>query len=211
MSLPRFQRRKQARPGEICAAALDVFVEKGFAAARLDEIARRAGVSKAALYLYFADKETLFRAVVEQAVSPNVAALRAAAADYQGPLGPLLAMVLERIAGFIATSRLPAVAKMVIGESRNFPELAWVWHEQVVMAGVGVLSDQIARGQARGEARPGDPRYFAFSIMGPMLLAAIWRETFEPIGAEPIDAAALARQHAQTVLNGLLAPPQAGA
>ena len=69
---PRWQRRAEDRPREICAAALDLFAEKGFAAARLDEIARRAGVSKGTLYLYFHNKEDLFRAVVRDTVAPNV-------------------------------------------------------------------------------------------------------------------------------------------
>jgi AcrR family transcriptional regulator len=205
---PRFQRRKEARPGEICAAALEVFVERGFAAAKLEEIARRAGVSKAAVYLYFADKETLFRAVVEQAVTPNVGAVVAMADAYEGPFAPLLEQVLERIAQFMTSSRIPAVAKMVIAESRNFPELARIWHERVVGLGVRALSGQIAKAQARGELKSGDPRFMAFSIMGPMLIGVIWRETFEPIGAEAIDVPALARQHARTVLNGMLARPE---
>ncbi|HEV8407280.1 MAG TPA: helix-turn-helix domain-containing protein, partial [Sphingomicrobium sp.] len=72
---PRWQRRAEDRPREICAAALEVFAEKGFAAAKLDEIARRAGVSKGTLYLYFADKEQLFRAVVRDSIAPNVEAI----------------------------------------------------------------------------------------------------------------------------------------
>ena len=76
MKQPKFQRRSEDRPREICAAALEVFAEKGFAAAKLDEIARRAGVSKGTLYLYFKDKEELFRAVVRDTVSPNIDSLR---------------------------------------------------------------------------------------------------------------------------------------
>ena len=74
MTAPKWQRRAEERPREICAAALEVFAEKGFAAAKLDEIARRAGVSKGTLYLYFKDKEDLFRAVVRDAIAPNVEA-----------------------------------------------------------------------------------------------------------------------------------------
>ncbi|MDB5497059.1 MAG: transcriptional regulator, TetR family, partial [Phenylobacterium sp.] len=74
---PKFRRRKANRPGEIVDAAMAVFAERGFAAARLDEIARRAGVSKGALYLYFETKEDIFRAVVAQAIAPNMQAIRA--------------------------------------------------------------------------------------------------------------------------------------
>ncbi|MEP6966801.1 MAG: helix-turn-helix domain-containing protein, partial [Pseudomonadota bacterium] len=121
---PRFRRRKTARPAEIIAAALEVFAERGFAAARLEDIARRAGVSKAALYLYFPDKDALFRAVVGEAIAPNFADLRAMARAYRGPFAALAPLLLERIAEAATTTRLPAVAKMIIGESRNFPQLA---------------------------------------------------------------------------------------
>jgi len=201
---PRWQRRAEDRPREICAAALDVFTEKGFAAARLDEIARRAGVSKGTLYLYFKDKEDLFRAVVRDTVAPNVDALREAAMASDLPFAVIAQMFLSRFADI--ASRLPvgAVAKMVIGESGNFPELAKVWHDQVAGPAIGLLAGLIEKAQAKGEVRAGDPRLHAFTLMGPMLMGVIWRETLQPVGGTPLDIEALARQHSQTVLAGLL-------
>src|SRR5438309_166209 len=125
---PKFRRRKADRPGEIVGAAMAVFAEKGFAAARLDEIAARAGVSKGALYLYFETKEELFRAVVEQAIGPNVQAVRTMIAAHPGPIGDLLQLVPERIAAIMETLPVGGVVKMVIAEAGNFPELARVWH-----------------------------------------------------------------------------------
>src|SRR5580692_3924709 len=119
---PRWRRRKDARPAEIIAAALALFAERGFAAARLDDIAARAGVSKAALYLYFPTKEDLFRAVVTEAAAPNLALVAAAAANYDGPFAALAERVLPAIAAAIVASQLGGVVKMVVGESRNFPE-----------------------------------------------------------------------------------------
>lgn len=204
MQSPRWQRRAEDRPREICAAALDVFTEKGFAAARLDEIAKRAGVSKGTLYLYFKDKEDLFRAVVRDTVAPNVDALREAAMASDLPFAVIAQMFLSRFADI--ASRLPvgAVAKMVIGESGNFPELAKVWHDQVAGPAIGLLAGLIEKAQAKGEVRRGDPRLHAFTLMGPMLMGVIWRETLQPVGGTPLDIEALARQHAQTVLAGLL-------
>src|SRR3954470_18518758 len=98
---PKFRRRKADRPGEIVGAAMAVFAEKGFAAARLDEIAARAGVSKGALYLYFETKEDLFRAVVDQAIGPNIQAVRAMIAAHPGPIGDLLRLVPERISAIM--------------------------------------------------------------------------------------------------------------
>ena len=201
---PKWQRRKEERPADIVAAALQVFAEKGFAGARVEEIARRAGLSKGAVYLYFPNKEELFRAVVRDTVVPNVDAIRAAALAAERPFAELLRMVLPRLATAVGTVPIGAVAKMVIGESRNFPELARVWHDEVVLKGIGLLAALVEQAQARGEVRPGDPRIHAFSVMGPMLIGVIWRETFTPIGGAEIDLEAVAAQHVETVLEGLL-------
>src|SRR3954471_4486804 len=112
---PKFRRRKADRPGEIVDAALHVFAEKGFAAAKLDEIARRAGVSKGALYLYFETKEELFRAVVQQAIAPNIRQIREMIAAHPGPIADLLQAVPERIVALTEAYPLGGVLKMVIG------------------------------------------------------------------------------------------------
>jgi AcrR family transcriptional regulator len=200
---PKFRRRKADRPGEIVQAALAVFAEKGFAAARLDEIAARAGVSKGAVYLYFATKEDVFRAVVEQAVAPNMQMIRAMIAAHPGPFSDLARAVPERIAGLLDTLPVGGVLKMVIGEARNFPEIARVWHDELVAHALGGLTEAIAAAQARGEVKPGDPRIYALQLISPMLLSVIWRETFVPVGAAPFDLAAVAAQHVETMLHGL--------
>jgi AcrR family transcriptional regulator len=197
------QRRKEDRPGEIVAAALQVFAEKGFAAAKIEDIAALAGLSKGAVYLYFETKEDVFRAVVRTTVVPNIEALGAATMALDLPFAKLAPLLLARIAELATTTPLGAVVKMVIGESRNFPELAKVWHDDVVQKGIGLIGTLIERGQARGEVRPGDPRLHAFSLIGPMLVGVIWRETFTPVGGEAVDLAALARQHGETVVQGL--------
>ena len=208
---PKFRRRKADRPGEIVAAALAVFAEKGFAAARLDEIARRAGVSKGALYLYFETKDELFRAVVAQAVAPNMQMIRAMIANHPGPIADLLRRLAERVGVVVETLPVGGVLKMVIGEARNFPELARVWHDDLVAHVLGALTEAIATAQARGEVRAGDPRAYALQVIAPMLVGVIWRETFVPVGALPFDLAALARQHTETLIEGLkIAAPTTG-
>jgi len=202
---PKWRRRKEDRPGEIVAAALEVFAEKGFAAARLDDIARRAGVSKGALYLYFETKQDLFRAVVRTAVTPNVEAVEAALAAAEAPFAMLARLLLARVAEVMSSSRLGSVAKMVIAESGNFPDLARIWHEDVVSRALAMATGLIERAQARGELKPGDPRTHAFSLIGPMLMGVLWREVLVPAGAQGIDLHAIARQHADTVLEGMLA------
>lgn len=204
MQQPKWRRRKEARPADIVAAALQVFADKGFAGARIEEIARRAGVSKGTVYLYFETKGDLFRAVVHDAIIPNIDEIEARVLGLDLLFPDIVRMLLPRFAELVGTRPLGAVVKMVVGESRNFPELARVWHDEAIARGVGMISALIERAQARGEIRPGDARIHAFSIMGPMLMGVLWRETFTPVGGAVIDLEAVARQHAETVLAGLL-------
>jgi AcrR family transcriptional regulator len=210
-SEPRWRRRKADRPGEIVRAALEVFAERGFAAARLEDVAARAGVSKAALYLYFATKADLFHAVVGQAVAPNLAPVRALAARADLPFVEVVPLILAQVARIAGASSIGGVAKMVIAESRNFPDQAKVWHDHVVAEGLAILAGVIERAQARGECRPGDARLQAFSILGPMVMGLLWGQVFTPVGGAPVEMGALADQHARTVLEGLVPPGRAAA
>lgn len=200
---PKFRRRPADRPAEILAAALEVFAERGFHSARLEEVARRAGVSKGALYLYFETKADLFRAVVSDAISPNIERVKAmatGAVGFEQAARSGIGMLARTV---VTDRRITGVVKLVIAESRNHPELATIWHETVVEPGIRMMSAQITEAQKRGEIRSGDPRLYAFSLMGPMVLSMVWRETFEPIGAEPVDVVKLADQHLDTILRGM--------
>ena len=201
---PKFRRRKADRPDEIVAAAFEVFAEKGFAAARLDDIAARAGVSKGAIYLYFATKEDIFQAVVEQGVAPNLHNLAALAAANPQNFPDLIRAFAKVMAHVASTTPIGGIIKMVIGEARNFPELARVWHDRLIVPALGALSAAIAAAQARGEIRPGDPRHYAAGLISPLLVGVIWRETFTPVGAEPFDLPALMEQHVETLLRGMV-------
>jgi AcrR family transcriptional regulator len=198
------QRRKDERPGDIVAAALLVFAEKGFAGARMEEIATRAGLSKGAVYLYFPTKEEVFRAVVEQAVAPNIDALGKVMLAVDMPFPERVRALLPKLGQILTEAPVGAVAKMVLGESRNFPELAKVWHDKVVARGISLICQIVERAQEQGEVSRGDPRIHAFSIMGPMMVGTLWRETFTPVGGAEIDLVAVAAQHAETVLEGLI-------
>ena len=153
---PKWRRRKTARPGEILEAALGVFAESGFAAAKLTEIARRAGVSKAALYLYFETKEDLFRAVARSLVAPNLTAMAAALEASDAPFAELATAMLGGAARLLAEGRAPSIVRMVIAESGNFPDLARIWREDVVEQMLGLVGGLILRAQARGEVVAGD-------------------------------------------------------
>lgn len=197
------QRRKEARPHEITRAALEVFAQTGFAAARLDDVALRAGVSKGTLYLYFPSKEELFKAVVRAAILPNLARAERAAARHRGPQAALLGALLELIARRIRRSRLGAVPKLVLAEAVNFPELARFYLEAVVQRAMALMAGIIRRGIASGEFRPVPVEPTVVSIIGPVLMLALWRYSFAPATARPLDEPSILQAHLALLLDGL--------
>jgi AcrR family transcriptional regulator len=201
---PRWRRRKDARPTEITVAALEVFAMHGFAAAKLEDIARKAGVSKSSIYLYFPTKEDLFRAIVRAAIVPNVEVIRSAAEASEGALAELVPRLLMAAAGELSRPSVAGFARMVIGESGNFPDLARIWHDEVVSPVIGAVANVIARAQKRGEICAGDPRLHAFSVMGPLIMAALFKEVFGTLSDQQPDLNRLATQHSHSILRGVL-------
>lgn len=169
------RRRKDARPSELTAAALDLFVEKGFAATRLDDVAARAGVSKGTLYLYFDSKEALFKAVIEEGIVPTLAAAEQRAAAFSGTASELLRHLLFGWWQEIGGTRLAGVPKLIISESRNFPEVAQYYHDQVIVRGRALLRSALQRGIANGEFRPLDVETAIDVIIAPLLMLVVWR------------------------------------
>ena len=202
---PRRQRRKDARPSEIIEAAIAEFAERGFGAARLEDVARRAGVAKGTVFVYFPTKDDLFRAVAQTVLTSHLERLQGAAADLDRPIAELVPMLLMQAAAVIGEGRLPAMMRLLVSESRQFPDLARVWHDEVVSKVLGLLTMAIERAQGRGEIKSGNARLYAFSIIGPMLASALFREVFRDTAPLP-DLRELAEQHARTILDGLLLP-----
>lgn len=201
---PKWNRRKDARPAEIIEAALDIFAESGFAAAKLGDVAKRAGVVKGTLYRYFDTKEDLFRAVVQHAASINLKNIELISTGFRGTLRELVPLILSGAAGRMGDSRVPALARLVIGESRTFPDLATIWHDNVVAQMLRLMTGIIAEAQQRGEVRPGDPALYAFSVLGPMVAGALFQEMFGLSSPYAPDLQALAKQHGDTVVRGML-------
>ncbi len=203
---PRWRRRKEARPAEIIAAALDSFAERGFAGTRLDDIAARAGVTRGTLYLYFSSKEELFKAVVRQSIVPIIARGEEMVAHSREPAAELLSKLLLSIPAAVAGSPVSAIPKLVISEARNFPDLAQFYLEEVVRRGRRLLKSIVARGVERGEFRPVDTDYIFYCVMSPILLAMLWKHSFEPYDGKRLDPQALCRAHLDVLLRGLTNP-----
>jgi AcrR family transcriptional regulator len=199
----RWRRRKEARPGEIEAAALECFAERGFAACSLDEIALRAGVTKGTLYLYFRSKEDLFKAVVRGALVPRVVALTEALSAPESAREQLERLLAAWPALF-AIPHLHALPKLIIAEAGNFPELARFYLDEVIARGRGAITAILRRGIRRGEFRRVDPDMAFLTVIAPVLIAMVWKLTFERHDGKPLDIAALARTHSTILLDGLL-------
>lgn len=172
------RRRKEARPGELLEAALDVFTEHGFAAARLEEIARRAGVSKGTVYLYFESKEALFKAAAEAAITPALEAAEAVATDTAAPAAELLGRFVFGWWQAIGETALGGLPKLLVAESGNFPELARWFHDSMIRRAQRALAGIVARGIERGEFRPLDPVVAARVVFGPMFAYILWQRAF---------------------------------
>lgn len=201
------QRRKEARPQELLEAALDLFVEKGFAATRSEEVAARAGVSKGTLYLYFPSKEELLKAVIRQTLSADIAAGAQRVADAAGqPSSELLVGVMTEWWTKVFRSPASGVFKLVITEVRNFPEIAEFYMKEVVNPGKAVIASLLQRGISRGEFRPVDVDLTVHSVVLPMVMLCMHKHSLGACSAvEPSmeDPEEFIRHHMLLMLHGL--------
>jgi AcrR family transcriptional regulator len=174
---PRWRRRKEARPAEIIAAALESFTEHGFAATRLEDVARRAGVTKGTMYLYFESKEALFKAVVRETVLPAIERGEQIVEEFEGGSRDLFATLVRRWWSVMGRPGLSGLPKLMISEAAHFPDLAQFYHEEVVQRGRRLMARVIERGIERGELRRVDPDYASRVLTSPVILAAIWKHS----------------------------------
>lgn len=199
-------RRKDARPAELLAAALDCFAEKGFAATRMDDIARRAGVAKGTFYLYFPSKEAVFEALVRENILPRLAAMEAAMAQGGGSAAARLRAILENIIPVITNQRLVSLPKLVLSEAGNFPDMARFYRREVVERGLRLISGVINDGIRAGEFRPlPDPALTARLFMAPVLLSALWQSSFAAVDPVPLPVELLLSTHAELFLRSIRA------
>ena len=178
MAQPRNQRRKEERPQEITEAAFQAFAEKGYAATRVEEVAKRAGVSKGLLYLYFKTKEELFKAVIRGVVIRRVDALIAAVENTELSSedfvrGPLLEFMKS-----VPGSPIAIVIRLLISEGHRHPDLVEYYWDNVVSKGLAAISGFIERGVERGEFRATAVSELPQLLLAPVMLAMIWRMLF---------------------------------
>lgn len=196
----KWRRRAHARPDELLDAALDEFIANGFDAARIEDIAKRAGLSKGAVYLYFKSKEDLLRALIEREAAP-VAARVAFLAQAPGEPVEMLRAIARTVGGAMANPRLMAIPRLVISVADRFPDLREFYRDQVAVQAKSAIEGLIRKGVAKGQFRKVDPHVGARALIGPILFEALWAHVLR--GPSKIGTSTWIETHFDLVLSGL--------
>lgn len=206
----RWTRRKNARPAELLAAALELFVQRGYAATRLDDVASQAGVSKGTLYLYYASKEELFKAVVRTGLVPAIERGEKLVDEHEGSAAMLLEKIVFGWWDEVGNTPLGGIPKLMFSEAGNFPELAKFYYEEVISRGYRLVQSVLESGMRRGEFLPLDPEYGTRLMLAPLVMLLLWRHSFDICDSHRVDPERYLRQHLQMSLDGLRARPSRG-
>ena len=184
--------RREQRRAAILAAALEEFVARGFAAARLDDVARRARIAKGTIYLYFRDKESLFQELVRTMLSPLVGTIEAAPLC-DVPIRSVAEMIVDVFIKEIYGTRRKDVIRLIISEGPRFPKLAEVYYREVIARVLPVIRGRLALAVERGELSRDALARFPQLLVAPALLAVVWNGLFGRFA--PLDIRELMRAH----------------
>jgi TetR/AcrR family transcriptional regulator len=204
----RRERRKEARPGELLDAALSLFVEKGYAATRVEEVAARAGVSKGTLFLYFPSKEDLFKAVVHENIAGHFPEWREELTRFEGSSAELLHYFMQSWWERIGMTAASGITKLVMSEAGMFPDMAAFYRREVIGPGHELLHRVLHRGVNSGEFRSLDLDYAVYSLIAPMIFLLMWKHSMGPCtpSAQQIDPVRFIDSQVSLLLQGILLP-----
>lgn len=208
MAKPRFRRRKEDRPQEITDAALEAFSEKGYAATRVTDVARKAGVSKGLLYLYFKTKEDLFKAVIRSFISPRIESLRAEIESTELSAEEYLRGPFLEFARQIPKSPARVLVRLMIAEGAKHPDLTNWYQENVVSHGLAALRSLIERGVREGQFKPSALQEFPHMIVAPVLFVMVWSLVFD--SRRKIDNDRFIENHLDLILTAIKVPDDTG-
>jgi AcrR family transcriptional regulator len=203
---PRWRRRKNARPEEITAAALELFADRGFAATKLEDVARRAGVTKGTIYLYFENKEALFKAIVRETIVPVIAKGEEIAQSFTGSARELFERLVREYWRLVGETSLAAIPKLMMAEAGNFPELARFYYEEVVTRGHKLMAGVLERGMKAGEFRRMNVALATKLAMAPVMHAVVARRAFAACMPDGFDVAGYLDTHIDLYLHGIAKP-----
>lgn len=203
-------RRKEARPGELLDAALDLFVAKGFAATRAEEVAAKAGVSKGTLFLYFKSKEELFEAVVRETIGNQINQGLAEIDSFEGSTTDMLKFAMFAWWERVGNTKASGISKLVMSEANNFPALANFYQETVVKPGRQLIRAILQRGVDRGEFRTLNMDYAVYSVIAPLMFLTMWKHSLATSSLDaPLNPKEYIDSQADIIVNGILAKPPA--
>lgn len=205
-SNPRWARRKESRPQELLDAALEVFGEKGFAGAKLDEVAKKAGVAKGTVYLYYPNKEELLKSVVREHVSPIVKEVSLAQQSKgHASSADQIADAIDQWWTRYGSTRLSAITKIILTETNAFPDIGRFFHGEVIQPWWDYLEGILKRGVDQGEFSPIDTEYVAKILCAPLVTLGVWKRTMDLCCDTHTDANRYLNTYTKLVLSGLLA------
>lgn len=203
----RWTRRKDARPAELLAAALDLFVERGYAGTRLDDVASRAGVSKGTLYLYYSSKEELFKAVIREGLVPVYEHGERMVDAHTGSAEELIRNLLREWWETVGATNLGGIPKLMIAESGNFPDVTRYYFDEIVSRGRKLVARAVHLGIDTGEFRDLPVDQIVRLMLAPVMLMAIWRYSFEFCDTARLEPDSYLKLHVDVLLNGLRRDP----
>jgi AcrR family transcriptional regulator len=195
-------RRRQQRLSAILGAGFEEFAQRGYAATRLEDVGERVSLTRGAIYLYFKDKEELFRAVVRSVIKPVLQQVKDVTQSFDGPTEELLRLLLMTFYREIARDRRRSrLLRVLVAEGPNFPELTEFYYSEVIRHGIGCFKAAIKRGIDRGELRSSPVKDYPQVVMGPAIAAVIWSLLFGK--THPLDLDKYSRAHFDVLMNGL--------
>ena len=207
---PKFRRRAEARPDEVLDAALVLFAEKGFAATRVEDVAKQAGLSKGAVYLYFPSKDAIMEGLVRRALVPVAENAAQMLAGFEGDPRDAIRAVLYLIAGKMQDPDTLAVPRLILHEVAQFPQLAQMYRREVLDRAMPVLVNLIHRGIAEGVFRPVDAELTLRNVVGPLMMHVLLVEVFGISPAGGFDPQHFIENHLDVLFNGLAVPKEDG-
>ena len=199
---PRWRRRKDARPKELLESAIAVFIERGFARTRMQDVARRAGVTKGTLYLYYPSKDELFKAVVRQTVLAAVENAEQVVANHKGNMADLLALLVRNYWEAVAVAGLGGIPRLIMAEADLFPDLARFYFDEVVRRRRRMFAGVLERGIKSGEFRSVTVEYASRAVFAPVFYASMAHKSSV---LEPADfnAEEFIKQHLDIIMRGI--------
>jgi TetR/AcrR family transcriptional regulator len=201
------ERRKEARPVELLDAALTLFVEKGYAATKVEEVAALAGVSKGTLFLYFDTKQDLFKAVIRSNLADHFPVWNQEFDSFQGTTAEMLSYAMQSWWERIGNTRASGITKLVSSEGSNFPEVVQFYDAEVMRPGRALFKAILQRGIDRGEFRPMDTDTAVYSLVSTVFFLSMWRHALSPCDAAPtLDPELFLKHHVDVLIRGWQAP-----